>query len=357
MKIIRHSSARGFAVIVAMIAITILSILVAAFALSMKVETKLAQNVEEDPQLLRLGRSGVEYARWILAQQATGPGGRYDSLNQKWAGGPGSLTDSNSPLSNISLDNYPLGDGKFSIKIVDLERKININSAGQAMIRQVLTLMGVDADTISVVSDSINDWIDADNAPGLAGAENDYYQSLDPPYYAKNAPIDDLSELLLVKGVTLDMYWGSRSVNHNPAAFQHPKLGFGHAPGEAPDYPFGLVDIFTPFSDGRININTADATVLQMIPGADANIAQEIIKQRSGPDGVDGTEDDTPFTDPGQIAALVPQAGGQLGRICDVRSSTFEETVTAQAGNSKRDFKAILFRAGLEVQVVGFYWK
>ena len=48
--------------------------------------------------------------------------------------------------------------------------------------------MGVDADTISVVSDSIQDWIDADDAPRIAGAESDYYQGLTPPYNAKNAP-------------------------------------------------------------------------------------------------------------------------------------------------------------------------
>jgi hypothetical protein len=64
----------------------------------------------------------VEYARYILSQELAIPNQPYDSLNQKWAGGSGSLAESNSVLSSISLDNYPVGDGTVSIKIFDLER-------------------------------------------------------------------------------------------------------------------------------------------------------------------------------------------------------------------------------------------
>jgi general secretion pathway protein K len=356
----KKKSDSAIALIVVMIAIAVFTILAAAFAFSMKVETKLAQNADNEQQLLWLGRSGVEYARWILSQSASIPGEPYDSLNQIWAGGPGDLGETNSPLAGISMDNFPVGDGTISIKITDLERKANINTASDAMLQQTLTLMGVDADDISVVSDSIQDWRSPPAPPRVAGAENDYYQSLDPPYYAKNAPIDDLSELLLVKGVTLEMYWGSSSTNHAPANFQHPKLGLGTAPGETPDYPFGLADVFTPVSSGRININTADANVLQMIPGVDTNTAAAIIQQRAGPDGTDGTEDDTPFRSVSQLVAagINPQAVAQLGNLCTVRSSTFEVRITAHIGDSSRDFTAILYRnSGTDIQVLRFYWK
>jgi general secretion pathway protein K len=353
---LRHDS-DGIALIMVMCAIFVLSALAARFVLSMKVETRLAQNANSEQQLLWLGRSGVELARYVLSQQLTIPNEPYDSLNQKWAGGSGSLAESNSVLSSISLDNCPVGDGTVSIKIIDLERKVNINTANSQMILQALTLMGVDANDISVVSDSILDWIDSDDLPRVAGAESDYYQGLAVPYYAKNAPIDDLSELLLVKGVTPEMYWGSNATNHTPSVFQH-KLGLGTAPGQAPDYPFGLEKIFTPFSSGKININTADANVLQMIPGVDAAMADTIIKQRAGPDGVDGTEDDIPFQNVGQLAAITGLNAQQFGNLCTVRSFTFEVHVTAQLGDSKREYVAILTRnLGTAIQVVSFYWK
>jgi len=360
MKIpIRQNSRDGIALIIAMIAILVLSMLAAGFAYSMKVETKLAQNADSDKQLIWLGRSGVEYARWILAQEAAIPGG-YDSLNQIWAGGPGGIGETNSVLAGISLDNYPIDNGIVSIKIIDLERFANINTANTPEIQQALTLMGVDADDISVVSDSIQDWIDADDMPRVAGAESDYYQGLNPPYFAKNAPIDDLSELLLVRGISdqPEIYWGGSATNHTPATFQH-KLGFGNSPGQPPDYPFGLKDLFTPISSGLININTAGANVLQMIPGVDANMAAAIIQQRAGPDGVDGTGDDIPIP-PGGVAGALHSAGDnnpQAASYVNTRSSTFEVHVTAQTGDYKREFVAILYRTGSNVEVVSFYWK
>jgi general secretion pathway protein K len=357
----RHNSC-GMALIMAMIAIFVLSALAAGFALSMKVETRLAQNADSEQQLLWLGRSGVELARYVLSQQLTIPSQPYDALNQVWAGGPGGIESSNSALSGLSLDRYPIGDiGTVSVKIIDLERKANINTANPAVIQQALTLMGVDASQISVISDSILDWIDPGDDPGLAGAESDYYQGLNPPYYAKNAPIDDLSELLLIKGIWdhPEIYWGSNVTNHPPSVFQH-KLGLGTAPGQMPDYPFGLVTLFTPISGGRININTADANVLQMIPGVDVATAENIIKQRAGPDGAEGTDDDTPYRNVNQLAAtgLSPQFVAQIGNLCTVRSLAFEVHVTAQIGDYQREYVAILFRnSGTDVQVVSFYWK
>jgi type II secretory pathway component PulK len=361
MKIPVQTKSNGIALIIVMIAILVLSVMAAGFAYSMKVETRLAQNAENEEQLLWLGRSGVELARYVLSEQTRIPGEPYDALNQIWAGGPGSIDESNSPLAGISLDNYQIGDGTVSLKIVDLERRVNINTANAMTLQQALNLMGVDVDDMAIITDSILDWIDTDDNPRLSGAESDYYQRLNPPYYAKNAPIDDLSELLLVRGILdhSEIYWGGSAANRPPAAFQH-KLGFGHSPGQAADYPFGLVDIFTPLSIGKINVNTADVNVLQTIPGVDEAIAQNIIKLRAGPDGVEGTEDDTPFAKVTQLVTvgLNPQIVSQLNGICVVRSQTFEVHVTARIGDSKREYVAILFRnSGTDIQILSFYWK
>ena len=352
----RQNSRSGVALIVVMIAIFVLAMLAAVFAYSMKVETKLAQNGESEQQLLWLGRSGVEYARWILAQELSIPGQPYDALNQIWAGGPGGIAESNSILSGISLNNFQVGDGTVSLKIIDLERYANINTAGTPELQQALTLMGVDADSISVVSDSIQDWVQSGDAPRVAGAKSDYYQTLTPPYNCKEAPMDDLSELLLVKGVTWAMYNGGTDPNQAPSPFHH-QLGFANSPDQPPDYPVGLKDLFTPFSTGRININTADTNVLQLIPGVDAATAAAIVQHRAGPDGVDGTEDDTPFQNAGQLATAGVSVS-QLNNLCTVRSSTFEVHVTARIGNYSREYIAVLYRnSGTDIQVFDFHEK
>ena len=345
------------AVIVALIAVTVLTILAGAFAYSMKVETHLAANSNSDEEMLWLGRSGVQLAAYVIAMDGNQP---YDALNQIWAGGPGAGSETNSVLMGLKLDDYPIGSpntiGTVSIKIKDMERFVNINAAPPQLIQQVLTAQGVDPDRISVVSDSVLDWIDADDATRPAGAESDYYQGLAQPYYAKNAPLDDVSELLMIKGVTPKMYWNT---NNDPGAQHHNKLGFGHLLSEEPDYLFALKDVVTPFGTGKININTADETVLMLIPGMTTEAAENIIKYRAGPDGAEGTDDDTPFQNPGMLnaAGVDPRAAQQISQFITTKSSTFQVEVTAHIGELTRKFIAVIWRNGPQPQVVEFYWE
>src|SRR5947207_5270695 len=134
MKIAVQSGSRGIALIIVMMVIVVLGMLAADFAFSMKVETKLARNVDAESDLEWLGRSGVELARYILAQQLNVPGeAGFDALNQKWAGGPGGT---NELLADISLENVPLGRGIFSVKIIELVSKVHINFANREMLQQ-----------------------------------------------------------------------------------------------------------------------------------------------------------------------------------------------------------------------------
>ncbi|MBI3848909.1 MAG: general secretion pathway protein GspK [Verrucomicrobia bacterium] len=360
MKIVKGPPQQGIALIIVMVTIFVLAMLAGGFAYSMKVETKLARNAQNEAELEWLGRSGVELARYILAQQMAIPSEPYDSLNQKWAGGPGGFGDTNSILADISLENNELGNGRFSLKIVDQERKFNINAADEMLLRQALILIGVDAADSSTIIDSILDWRDPDDDTHLSGWESNDYLALARPYAAKNGPIDDLSELLLIHGVTPEMYWGAGSTNYPPTVYQ-PRLPGGLAPGAPPSYPIGFADLFNTVSDGRLNINTASATALQMIPGIDENTAQGIITTRAGPDGVDGTEDDIPFRSPGElinVPGLNRQIVGQLARYFNVRSSTFEVQVDAEIDQYKRQYIALLRRNNpRDVQVLYMYCK
>jgi hypothetical protein len=365
MKISIRRNHAGIALIIVMISVTVLGMLAAAFAFSMKVEMKLAQNANSETELIWLGRSGVEYARYVLAQQLALGCEPYDSLDQVWAGGSGGLCTSNSALANISLKNYQLGDGRFSVTITDLERKYNINIADEAVLQQALRLVGVDAGDMSAISSSILDWIDPDDNTHISGTESDYYQGLTPPYFAKNGPIDDLSELLLVRGVTPEIYWGGVATNHPQSALQNRlrQMGrLGTTPGGG-EYSVGLVDIFTPISNGRININTASITTLQMAPLVDENVASRIIELRSGGDSAYGPMG--PIGSPGFgieealfNSGLNRQAAQIAASFFTVRSSTFEVQVDAEIAGYKRQFIAILGRTSpRDVQVLSFYWK
>jgi general secretion pathway protein K len=357
MRLQPQSSQRGVALIIVMLVVAVLGMLAGAFAYSMKVETTLARNANNDFEYEWLGRSGIELARYLVGQQLSIAAEPYDSLNQKWAGGP----STNEIFANVKLDDNQLGLGTFSVRIIDLERKFNVNVADSVVLMQALSLVGVDATESSSIADSILDWIDADDDTHLSGTESDYYLNLTPPYQCKNGPIDNISELLLIRGVAPEMFWGSSGVSRPAPASPSGRVLAGLRDA-GPVYTNALADIFTPLSIRVVNINTASSTVLQMIPVIDATIAAGIIAHRSGPDGQDGTEDDLPFRSPGELVnvpGLSRQAVGNAARVFSVRSATYEVHVTVDIGGRKREMVGVIFRNNTprDVRLLYAYWK
>jgi general secretion pathway protein K len=350
----------GIALIVVMLVIIVLAGLATAFAFQMKVEMRLARYSSDSTRMQWIGRSGVEKARYLLSMQSLVPGrGNYEALNQKWAHGHG---DTNELLAGIGLDNQEVDGGVYNVVITDMERKFNINAADEPLLQQALTVIGVDASEFSKITDSILDWRDPDSDPRLSGAEDDYYLSLNPPYNCKNGYIDDLSELLLVKGVSPQIYWGPAVSAHFISTYPTMKNRKLQDAAEK-TYPVGMVDLFNALSAGRLNVNTASATALQLVPGLDPNTAGEIVRTRAGMDGVDGTEDDTPFTSVAMVGAVPgirPDVMAVMSRYCDVRSHTFEARVDVQLDGFKQSYYAVLRRNGNrpgDFVVVQFYWK
>jgi type II secretory pathway component PulK len=345
MKIFTARKNRGFAVIIALVAVTILTMMAGLFAYAMKIETILAANTNDDEKFYWIGRGGVDRACWWLSLEGNQP---FSSKMQYWNHGPGDGPETNSPLASESLDNYQIGEGTVSLTMIEEEGKINVNTAPSPLLQQVLTSQGADANDISIVSDSILDWIDPDDDPRPSGAESDYYLAKPQPYSAKNAPIDNLDELELIKGVTRDMYDGTSSSDTATPYPQH-QLGFGHAPGQEAVYAFGLKDVFTPFSSGKINILTAEDNVLQVIPGIDTAAAQAIETAR---------DSQPPIRDISQLlaaAGIDPSVVGQMANYIDTRGYTYEVHATVTIGQLTHEYTAVVFRNGPSVTVYSFY--
>jgi general secretion pathway protein K len=360
MKIPAAQHRSGIALIIVMVVIVALGILAGGFAYTMKVETKLARNASFDVEFEWAARSGIEHAKYVLGEDMKGPNAGYDGYNEKWAGGPGSTND---PLGDLPMTGLEVGRALIDVKIEDNDRKFNINVANDVILRQALTLVGVDAAEGATIVDSILDWRDPDDDPHTAGTETETYESFLPPYMAKNGPMDDLTELLLVRGVSPAIYWGSGAAGHvavlNRSHFQQSNF-------EEPVYIVGLKDLFTTLSSRSLNLNTATHTTLQVIPFIDENVAQAIITRRAGPDGQDGTEDDMPFRNPGELQGIpgFPQmnmgdpAAVQLMAFFGVRSLVFDVTININIAGLKRTYKAILRRnSARDIQVVNMNWQ
>ena len=358
-----------------MIIIIVLGILAGKLAYNMKVETTLARNAMEHPDLEWMGRSGVEYAKLILAQDAMDNTRPYDALNECWAGGTGGNIAASINASAfadpallpqcIPMKNIPCGRGAISIEIVDLDRKFNINVANEFILQNALSKIGLDASLIPVIVDSILDWRDPDSAKRPSGTDGDDYIDNPnlgyPPYIVKNGPIDDITELLLIRGVSPAMFWGS-SRGGGTSLMPQISNPIHRSHFEEPVYTVGLVQLFTPLSGRLVNLNTASPVALQVLPQIDENMAQAIVQARAGPDGMEGNDDDTPFRTPAELGVHVPgfnpAFAQQLGNLFTVRSLVFEVRVTVDLGGNTRDYIAILRRNNArDIQVLTTYWQ
>jgi general secretion pathway protein K len=114
-----------------------------------------------------------------------------------------------------------------------------------------------DSDRAEALLDAIRDWIDEDDTERDKGAESGYYQGLSPPYEARNGDVQYLEELLLIRGMTPDIFYG----NENRA---------------------GIAQYLTVHGrDGKININTAPAEVLlSLADEMDEGMVQDLIEFR-----------------------------------------------------------------------------
>ena len=108
-----------------------------------------------------------------------------------------------------AVEKERLGGGSYSWSIDDEDGKVDINRQPRnvlaALVEAAGLAPGAERDTIV---DSIMDWRDTNREHHLNGAEEDYYRRLERPYSCKDGPFETAAELLLVRGVTEELYYG-----------------------------------------------------------------------------------------------------------------------------------------------------
>jgi type II secretory pathway component PulK len=310
-----HTCARrgedGVALLLVLWVITLLALICAEFSWTMRTETAIATGFKETQQAYYRAEAGINRAVIELLHARTqrrpsiAPDAETDEDDendeQLWEPG-------GSPYS------FTFADGTCTVLIEDETNKIGLNAfltkhmrdptPVKILLQQKLGLEGELRDTIA---DSLIDWVDKDdNITGVHGAESDYYQTLDPPYECRNAPIPVIEELLLINGIDEKIFFGrTRSPEQKtrltreelerllageaaeetlPEPVQHSVWESDDEDGVWQDRGLGLVDIFSAGSGSsqfKININTATVQQLMLLEGMRMETAQEIIAERT----------------------------------------------------------------------------
>jgi general secretion pathway protein K len=235
---------RGFALVAVLLVLTVLGIIGAEFAFSMRLEASAVRAYKDSVTGMHLAEAAVEQAIREIAGDYTTVGACRDDDPVRFFKADRTLVPA------LPRQDVPLGIGQFGYDITDEEARLNVNVTQPERLGRLLTSLGIQRNERDAIMDSIQDWRDPNEDHRLNGAESDdYYLKLPVPYRARNANFESVQELLQVKGVTEALFRGTE---------------------EAP----GLVHAVTVKTPGPVNINTAGIHVLRSLGLSDAEISQ-----------------------------------------------------------------------------------
>lgn len=251
--------------------LTILVLLSLGLGYTTSIDQRLVSYQRDRLMALYLAKAGYVRALVELEQDSTP---KVDSYLDSWAHNPEAFEEATLGEGSLTVS-YPLQgeDGSEGVVhgVVDEDRKVNINTASQAVL---LRLPGMTEE----IADSVLDWRAEHRGLGESLGE------------VKDTPFEVLEELLLVEGMTDEIFQA-------------------------------LQPFITIYTDGKVNVNTASREVLKAL-GMGETLANKLLGFRRGLDDSQGTEDDQSFTGLGSLEQqlnafdpLTPQEAAQLTKL------------------------------------------
>lgn len=213
----------GFALVLVLWVLSLLTIMAGSFALSMRRESAIVSGISSNAKALAVAQSGLAIAELMLMNP---------DQRQRW------LTDGS--VYQIDYD-----DSKVRVRLLSETGKIDLNKADQVLLQGLMANAPVDSELQTKLVSAILDWRDADDLVHIDGAEKADYKKAGLSYQPRNKPFQSIEELQLVLGMNEQVYkW--------------------------------LENLITVHS-GLANVDLTQATkeVLQVLPGMDAGVIDE----------------------------------------------------------------------------------
>ncbi len=290
---------RGAVLVITIFVVALVTILVLEYHFDAAVETELAETHANDAKAYHLAIAGLNFAQAILAHDTN----EYDAPNELWHNleafgciAPNDLLtiaqafiESQLKPDEDTPEEQPASESTLpacvTLKIVDENRKLPINRILEEETEVETYWSGITTQLLDVVWDgeesqdlsadavgAVMDWIDrgdGNTRGGGVGGEDDYYQTLDPPYKTPGRKIEVPGELRMIRFFTCERL---------------AKLFDDVECAQIPNTDLGTNLYFSTFDHERININTAHPSILLAMTNNSETCLEEIETQRTPAD-------------------------------------------------------------------------
>ena len=301
---LRHwlGNSEGMVLVLTLMILTLITAMVVEFAYGVYTSTSALYNWRDSQRLSFVAKSGVAMAVNTISGALRSNSGAPPSELYRYLG------------REIPVPNIPEGfNGSFVIKAEDENARLNLNSLRNAdslqVFKRLLGNLGLD----ELIAERVADWIDTDSEPKLRDSEEG----------AKNAFMDSVDELLLIKGIDRHTY---------------EKLS-----------PYVTVYGFGGTDDRRININTAAIPVIMSLNEngmITREMAERLVRSREL----------EPFTTPGDLV----NAGFAVNLSPDIITTDFPRNFRITSVSEENKIKRVIegvVRVNRGSQGTIFYWR
>jgi type II secretory pathway component PulK len=368
------TTSSGYVLVVVLLVVSLLVTVSTEFFMVAQTDINYIRKFSERLKAGLIAKAGINLATVVLKADKLGVGGSMlgkqsvskdiDCYKDVWA---------------IDFPALPFEEGDLKIVINDENSKINLSVLANEFVDSTIYYgitqrfflnMGLPMD----FADIIKDWVDVDDSRSPYGAESsDYYLNLEVPYKAKNAAMDSIDELLMVKNMTPEIFYGMERGGYEMAS-EYVENNKGNTkldmsilkdltsgisaeqidnPAEGEDgLKFNIAkEKSKKLSDylrvngerkdftselNKININTASYRVLSSLTDKTTDdVVNGIISRRLA----------NPFKNVDEIKDLIDEETIRKN-ILTVKSYIFNITATGKINNTKVSIKGIYYRDG-----------
>jgi len=169
-----------------------------------------------------------------------------------------------SPETPLMRMSFPTGD--VEVEVIPETAKYNINKISQEDLLSLLAALNAREDQARQLVEAILDW----RTPGGDSPLDQYYLSLSPSFRSRHASFEEIEELLVLRGMTTDLYYGTYERDANGRLYRRGGLN-------------ECVSIFG--ATNQFEINTAHPAVLASIGLAPEQVRAIVERRRIRPFG------------------------------------------------------------------------
>jgi general secretion pathway protein K len=278
----------GFALVLVLWVLSLLTIMAGSFALSMRREAAIVNGVSSYAQAAAVAESGLAVAELMLMNP---------DQQQRWR------TDG-------SVYQIDYMESKVRVQLLSETGKVDINSADQTLLQGLMIQAPVDETFKNKLVNAIIDWRDADDLVRLEGAEKEEYKAAGLSYQPSNKPFQAIEELQLVLGMNEQVF----------------------------NWIESLVTVYS--GQPTVDSTLAAKEVLQVLPGVDAGLIDDYIAARR-----ESAIYGLPAPAFGMNVASQPGAGAAIGSMPDNNATEQKSAVTVVTEARLDDGTTVMIKA------------